>query len=133
MTPVSEQDGREIVPGMAEAIRRRMKEVGYVDVASFVKAAGISRAGFRPLELGIRKAYQSRLTDPICRTLQWKDDAIERLMRGEQPAEVSRRGVEPSDRDRIAALERQVGVLFRLSGLDVAEYREPRDAEALEP
>lgn len=75
---------REIVPTLAEAIETRRKELG-LDVADLVTMSGLTRPGLAPLLRGERRAYQDRLTLPICRVLRWRPDSIHRLLDGQSP------------------------------------------------
>lgn len=80
------------VPGLADAIERRRRDLG-LTVGDLARVTGITRQGLAPLREGKRKAYQERLTMPVCRALGWRSDAIERLMQGLAPVELD--AVEP--------------------------------------
>lgn len=82
---------REIIDGMAEALEARRIALN-MNVEALCDASGVTRQGLRPLLAGERRAYQERLTMPVCRALQWTPDSIARLMRGEQAAPVSQLG-----------------------------------------
>lgn len=60
---------REIVPGLAEAISRRRRQLG-MDVADLVQETGLTRPGLAPLLRGERRNYQDRLTLAVCRALR---------------------------------------------------------------
>jgi hypothetical protein len=77
----------EIVPGLGEAIEARRKQL-YNGPLAFAQAAGVTLAGLTPLRRGYRRAYQERLTTPVCRALGWTTDSIDRLLRGEPPVEL---------------------------------------------
>lgn len=102
---------REIAPGMAEAIAARMKELDLYP-AALIEATGLTGPGIMPVRKGERKAYQARLTGPLCKALGWTPDSIERLMRGEPPVEL-RSTVKPAehDADPLSALQAQVNDL----------------------
>lgn len=96
----------EVVPGMAEAVEARRKELGLSPV-ELARQAGVSMAGLGPIRKGYRRAYQERLTRPVCRALRWTDDSIDRLLRGE-PAEAVASEPEVDDLSRLRdEVERQ--------------------------
>lgn len=76
--------GTDIVPGMAEAIARRMRELG-LRPGSFALAAGVTAQGLTPVRRGYRRDYQDKVRYGVAAALRWEPDALERLMRGEPP------------------------------------------------
>lgn len=96
---------REIVPGMAEAIERRMVELGIEGPSDLVNRTGLTYQGLLDLRRGRRKRYQARLTVPVTRVLGWSPDSIDRLLRGEEPVQriTVVRGDDGSVRDVIGA------------------------------
>jgi hypothetical protein len=84
---VSDVNAREVAPGMAEQIARRMHEVGIDGIGQLATRARVTTDGLKPLLRGERRNYQRRLTGPVCRALGWPHDAIDRLMRGEPPGD----------------------------------------------
>lgn len=75
----------EVVPGMAEAIERRRRELG-LSPGDFATAAGLTRQGLDPVRKGYRRAYQDKVRLGVARALAWPLDAIDRLLAGEDPA-----------------------------------------------
>lgn len=105
---------REIVPGMAEAIERRRKELG-LSPGDLAEESGLSRTGIADMRKGYRKLYQDGPKLRVCRALQWTPDSIDRLLNGLPPivAEPSATPV-PSGRtieQRLAAIEEQLSRL----------------------
>lgn len=136
---------REIVPGMAEAIHARRRQLRIEDVAELVRRTGLTRQGLAPLLAGVRKGYQERTTGPVCRVLRWKPDGIDRLMRGEAPIE---RDPTTADLDeeisrlaeqtaRLAQSHRDTLSVLRdvaeLAGVDVSRLRFGDDADPPPP
>ncbi|QXC59363.1 hypothetical protein KSP35_13215 [Aquihabitans sp. G128] len=74
----------EVVPGMAEAIEQRRKELG-MSPGDFTAATGLTGPGVMPVRKGYRRQYQDRVKLGVARALQWPPDAIDRLMAGEDP------------------------------------------------
>src|SRR4051794_28464518 len=79
------------VPQISETLRLNMasrpRERGYDSVKKFADACGLTPQGLLPLRRGEIRAYQDRLTGPVCRTLGWSLDSIERMMAGDDPLE----------------------------------------------
>lgn len=72
------------VPGMAEAIERRMNELGLTPT-TLATASGLTYEGVRPVMLGTRKAYQAKTRQGVARALGWPHDWYQRLLAGEDP------------------------------------------------
>lgn len=79
----------EEVPGMAERVERRRRELGLTPTG-FARAAGLSLQGLAPLRKGYRRAYHDKLKLGVARALHWEDDAVDRLLDGEEPVPRSR-------------------------------------------
>lgn len=77
----------EIVPGMGEAVEARMDELG-ISPTELAAATGVSLQGIAPIRKGYRRAYQKRLTRPLCAALYWTPDSIARLLDGQPPVEL---------------------------------------------
>lgn len=75
----------EIVNDLRDAIAARMKELD-LSPGELAKQAGVSMPGLAHLRRGERRAYQVRLTAPVCRALGWTTDSIERLLTGLPPS-----------------------------------------------
>src|SRR5689334_1141133 len=78
----------EIVPGMAETIEARRRQL-QLSPGEFSRRAGITRQGLAPVVKGHRRAYQDRVRFGVARALEWEPDAIDRLLAGEQPVEIT--------------------------------------------
>jgi transcriptional regulator with XRE-family HTH domain len=79
--------GEETVPGMAEAIERRRRELG-LSPGEFAERAGITRQGAGNVRRGVRRQYHDKVKLGVARALGWRADAIDRLLIGEQPVEL---------------------------------------------
>lgn len=79
----------DIVPALKEHIAKRCKDLG-LSPTEFARAAGVTTQGLVPLRRGERRAYQVRLTGPVCRALQWRSDSIDRILAGKKPIKMPR-------------------------------------------
>jgi transcriptional regulator with XRE-family HTH domain len=77
----------EVVTGMGEAVEARRKELG-LTITEFVRRAGLTDAGVMPVRKGYRRNYQDRVKLGVARALDWPNDALDRLMCGEDPAKL---------------------------------------------
>lgn len=77
----------EVVPGMAEAIEARRKELN-LSPGQFAKDAGVTPQGLRAVRRGFRRNYQHKLKVGVARALRWQDDSIDRLLAGDPPVEL---------------------------------------------
>lgn len=107
----------DVVPGMAEAIERRMIERG-LSPSQFAAAAGVTYQGLLPLRRGERKRYQTKLKLGAARALGWPADAVDRLLAGEVPGEVDENDPELAERvsqmeSRLQRVETAVDELLR--------------------
>jgi hypothetical protein len=115
----------EICTALAEHIQQRMDELD-LDPTKLAAASGLSLPGLANVRKGYRRAYQKRLTIPLCRALKWTPDSIDRILAGGEPivmdattpsedelmtsaeirAEVARRdAAEAAFSERLAAIE----------------------------
>ena len=100
-------------------VENRRRELG-LSPTDHAAATGLTVQGLLPLRKGYRRAYQHRLTDPVCRVFGWTPDSIDRILAGRKPALLT-----PSPqvdelqelRVRVAELESQVGLLLEISNL----------------
>lgn len=92
--------------GVADAIAERRQELG-MNVEALVEATGVTRQGLAPLLRGERRAYQERLTMPVCRALRWTPDSIARLLDGEPAKPLS----SPVGSDDLPASRQQLTAL----------------------
>lgn len=76
---------REVVPELAAHIEARMLELKIDSVAELARLTGLTPEGLTPLLRGVRKAYQRRLTRPVCDALGWTHDSIAHILAGGQP------------------------------------------------
>lgn len=83
-----ETDTNDLVPGMVEAIERRRVQLG-LGPGEFARAAGITPQGLAPVRAGKRRAYMDKVRFGVARALAWEPDAIDRLLRGEDPVEIT--------------------------------------------
>ncbi len=100
-------------------VEKRRRELG-LSPTDLAAATGLTVQGLLPLRKGHRRAYQHRLTDPVCRVFGWTPDSIERILAGGKPVLLA--PSPPVDelaelRDRVAELEAQVGLLLEVSNL----------------
>lgn len=72
----------DTVPGMAEAINQRRKQLGLTP-GQFATAAGLTRQGLGRVQKGVRAGYQDRTLLGVARALRWPADWYDRLLRGE--------------------------------------------------
>lgn len=73
----------EVVPGMADAIEKRRKDLG-MSPGEFAAAAGLTAPGLAPVRKGYRRAYQDKVKLGVARALEWPVDAVDRLLAGER-------------------------------------------------
>jgi transcriptional regulator with XRE-family HTH domain len=90
----------EVVPGMADAIERRRRERG-LSPSDFAREAGVTLAGLAPLRSGKRRNYMHRLKVGVAHALWWPEDAVDRLLDGEDPKTFEE--VRPESADDVAA------------------------------
>lgn len=74
---------------LRDRIEARITERGFLTYDAFAAACGLTPQGLARLRKGEVRRYQKRLTVPVCDVLGWSHDSIERMMRGEEPIEVS--------------------------------------------
>ena len=96
------------MPGLAEAIESRMREVGILGPSALAQQAGVTVPGLAPLRRGERRAYQDRRKVSVCAALGWTPDSIDRLLRGDRPELTSR----PPEGDEVGELR---GLVARLA------------------
>lgn len=72
----------EVVPGLAEAIESRRKQLR-LSPGDFVSVTGLTAPGLAPLRKGHRRNYQEKLKLAVADALRWTPDSIDRLLRGE--------------------------------------------------
>lgn len=77
-------DEPEVVPGMAEAIEGRMRELR-MTVGELVERSGVSGMGLMPLRRGHRRNYRDRVKFGVAEALEWPPDAVDRLLEGLPP------------------------------------------------
>jgi hypothetical protein len=82
---VTKKPTPEVVPGMADAIQDRMDEL-HIGPSRLAREAGITNPGLDPVRKGFRRRYKDSTKHGIARALRWPEDAIDRLMAGEDPA-----------------------------------------------
>ena len=112
---------RSTVPGMAEAVEDRRRELG-LTIGKLAEAAGLTRPGLDPVRRGDRKAYEDRTVFGIARALRWRSDWYAWLVDGGDPAElpvepeqVTQTDVPvPSDDELVATLRRLTEAVDRL-------------------
>jgi hypothetical protein len=112
---------QKIVPELASAVEARRIALGFTPT-SFAEATGLTAQGLAPIRKGVRKAYQERLTAPVCRVLQWSPDSIERIMNGLGPVELVKQQVgvvaDTVDAEMMLAIVRRLdAVVGRLEAL----------------
>ncbi len=90
----------EIVPGMKDAIERRRLELG-LTLGQLEDASGLTRQGLMPVRNGYRRAYQDVTKLGVAKALRWPNDAVDRLMRGEDPSSFPKVEREPKPRTAI--------------------------------
>jgi hypothetical protein len=79
----------ELVTGMGEAVEARRVELG-LTITEFVRRTGLTDAGVMPVRKGYRRNYQDRVKLGVARALEWPNDALDRLMAGEDPATLTK-------------------------------------------
>ncbi len=123
----------EIVPALAEHIERRMTELR-LDPNGLAEATGLSLTVLQQLRKGYRKKYQRRLTWPVCETLGWTADSIERILRGEEPVlTVTPRGESYATRKWVTEQLALLGGEIQLLRSEVAELVQLQGHEAPQP
>ena len=100
----------DIVPGMADAIRRRAEQRGLTP-GLFVELSGLTEPGLRPVREGVRKQYAAKTRRGVAVALAWPLDWYDRLLAGEDPDDFPTSDHSPapmSIEQRISWLEDQV-------------------------
>lgn len=95
---MSERDAGETIPGMAEAIEARRKEL-HLSVGDLADAAGITPMGLKPLREGIRRDYRIGTLHGLAAALRWKRNWFDLLLAGADPAELEDDGVDRTSYD----------------------------------
>lgn len=98
------------VPGMADAVRRRMAERG-LSPTLFAEVAGVTTQGLDPVRAGARRNYSSKTRLGVARALGWPLDWYDRIIEGEPASKFET--IEHADAplslpERVSALERSV-------------------------
>lgn len=78
----------ETVPGMAEAVEGRRRELR-LRPGQFAQAAGLTPQGLDPVRKGIRRSYSEKTLDGVAQALRWPTDWYDRLQAGEDPTALS--------------------------------------------
>lgn len=74
----------DVVPGMAEAIETRRRELR-LSPGAFADAAGLTRQGVGNVRAGKRRNYAADTIYGVADALRWEPDWYDRLARGEVP------------------------------------------------
>lgn len=126
---------KKISATLAANVDARIYRRGFNSIQEFAEATGVTPQGLLPLRKGEIRAYQPRLTGPVCRALGWTLDSIQRMMDGEDPIEVDPATGEASPLARMAAeveeLRRTIAALE--SRLDELERGDPPPSPAVDP
>jgi DNA-binding XRE family transcriptional regulator len=108
-----EMGATEVNERLRDLVETRRKELGY-SPTTLAAATGLSPQGLAPIRRGVVKAYQERLTRPLCVVFGWSPDSIERIIAGLDPIDVSAvedeglRATVRKHEERIDQLERLV-------------------------
>lgn len=122
------KESADTAPVIANALRARRAAL-LLTQGDAAQAAGVSVATWQKAESGRPMEYQPRTKKAIARALQWPDDALDRLVAGEDPATF--------EHERRQRLGDDVGEVLRReqaaarSGRSVVEL-EDDEVEALE-
>jgi hypothetical protein len=81
---MADEPSLEVVPGMAEAIATRMRELR-IRPGRLAELSGLTPAGVMAFRKGYRRNYRDHAKWGMARALQWPADAIDRLLDGEMP------------------------------------------------
>ncbi len=95
------------VPGMAEAIDKRMR-MRRLTPTAFVGLAGLTEPGLAPVRKGVRRRYAAKTILGVAAALRWPVDWYDRLVAGEDWRtfpDTDHADSPLSDRARITALE----------------------------
>lgn len=122
---------RDTVPGMAEAIAKRMRQ-RKLTPSSLAERTGLTQQGLAPLRRGERRNYQDRLKLPVADALGWTPDSIDRLLRGEPAIELTP-GAGAGEDDLRAAVARLIEGVADLTARVGRLERKGRSASKLQP
>lgn len=103
---------KEVVPGMAEAVEARRKNLG-LSVGQLVSATGLTRPGVDNVRNGLLRDYHEKTILGFARGLHWREDWFDRLRAGDAPVEV-KPPRDTGEDDALSALRREVAELRRL-------------------
>lgn len=92
----------QTVPGMAEAVESRRKELG-LSPSDFARAAGLTQQGLAHVRKGMRREYQTRVRTGVATALQWPHDWYDQLLAGNRPPALD--DPDPEIEERISSLE----------------------------
>lgn len=114
------------VPGMAEAVEKRAKELGLTP-KSFAEHAKLTGPGLAPVRGGHRRGYEAKTLQGVARALRWPLDWYDRLVAGHDWRafpDVDHPDVPLSVEQRISRLEAQVADLLAMVTSLVAAERQ---------
>jgi transcriptional regulator with XRE-family HTH domain len=109
---------------MADAIEQRRVQMG-LSPSDFARAAGMTQQGLIPIRHGKRRDYRDKLRLGVARALLWPDDAVDRLLAGEDPATFETRQT-PTE-ERLTRIERHVDAIGEAVKQLAATPPEPTD------
>jgi DNA-binding Xre family transcriptional regulator len=115
---------------LKDTVEARMAELG-LSPKALADRTGLTQQALLNVRNGKRRAYQRRLTVPLCEALGWKPDGIKRLLAGQKPELLE--GRQPADTDEVRAMvERLTRVVEhhseQLARLVAGKRRVPRQS-----
>jgi hypothetical protein len=102
----------ERVPGMAECVEGRRRELG-LSPRQFADTAGVTTEALRPVRAGRRKQYRDSVVFGVARALRWEPDWYDRLQAGQDPLISVAPDDLPNFRQRVEQIEATVARLER--------------------